>query len=187
MTQGKDMRVGYARVSTKQQNLTSQIEALNESSCEKIFQENQSGKDQKRPELLAMLSFIREGDVVTVTRLDRLARSTRDLLDISHQIQGSGAQLEVLNINLDTSTPTGKLMLQMLGAIAEFERELMLERQAEGIAQAKKAGKYRGRARISEDKMEQVKELVDSGVSISAAVKQVGVGRKTYYRWLDRA
>ncbi|SAF28795.1 recombinase family protein [Enterobacter roggenkampii] len=127
--------VGYARVSTTGQSLDTQLEAL--SGCEKIFREKISGAKDDRPELQAMLEFVREGDVVQVTKLDRLARNTRHLLEVSEYLQGKGVALNILNIGINTATPTGKLMLTMIGAIATFEREMMLERQAEGIALGK--------------------------------------------------
>ena len=131
-------KVGYARVSTTGQSLDTQLEAL--SGCEKVFREKISGAKDDRPELQAMLEFVREGDIVHVTKLDRLARNTRHLLEISEYLQGKSVALNILNIGINTATPTGKLMLTMIGAIATFERELMLERQAEGIALAKLKG-----------------------------------------------
>lgn len=134
--------VGYARVSTTGQSLDTQLAAL--SNCEKVFREKISGAKDDRPELQAMLEFVREGDTVQVTKLDRLARNTRHLLEVSEYLQGKGVALNILNIGINTATPTGKLMLTMIGAIATFEREMMLERQAEGIALAKLKGKYKG-------------------------------------------
>lgn len=176
------MRIGYARVSTNHQNLEAQLEQLQKAGCEKIRQEQQSGKNDNRPELKAILDWVGEGDTLVVCKLDRLARSTADLLSIAKQLQAKNAQLEILNINLDTSTPTGKLMLTMLGAIAEFEREIMLERQAEGIARAKSAGKYRGGKPIDQTKLEHAQRLIDSGASVASAVKMAGISRSLYYK-----
>ena len=132
-----------------------------------------------------MLNYIRKGDTVIVTKLDRLARSTKDLLSIAEEVKKKGADLEVLNIHLDTKSPTGQLMLTMLAAIAEFERAIMLERQREGIDIAKEEGRYKGRKPIEETKLQQVQTLIDGGMSISKAVSQVGIGRRTYYKALE--
>lgn len=178
-------KIGYARVSTSDQSLTAQIQALNAIGCQHLYQEELSGKITDRPQLKALLEYIREGDIVVVTKLDRLARSTKDLLSIADDIQEKGAGLEVLNIQLDTTTPTGKLMLTLLGAIAEFEREIMLERQQEGIVIAKAEGKYKGRKPIGEDKLQQVQTLVNSGMNVSQAVSKVGMARRTYYKMIE--
>ena len=174
-------KIGYCRVSTKDQHMTAQLDLLDKAGCEEIFEEQVSGRDMKRSALTKMLDFIRKGDTVIVTKLDRLARSTKDLLDIADQISKKGADLEVLNIHLDTKSPTGKLMLTMLGAIAEFERTIMLERQQEGINIAKSKGKYKGRKPIDDEKFEIVQSLIASGMSISKAVIEVGVSRRSYY------
>jgi len=176
------MRIGYARVSTHGQNLQIQEDALYESKCEQIYAEHESGKNTKRQMLNEMISFIRDGDTVVVTKLDRLARSTKDLLQIAETINSKGASLEVLNIQLDTSSPTGKLMLTMLGAIAEFEREIMLERQREGIAIAKENGAYTGRKPVAKEKLQQVQDFIESGCSVSQAALDAGISRRTYYK-----
>jgi DNA invertase Pin-like site-specific DNA recombinase len=139
--------VGYARTSTVEQvaGLEAQERDLRAAGVERVFAE-QISSVATRSQLEAVLDFIREGDVFVVTKIDRLARSVADLCAIVKRIETKGATLRVLQINLDTATPTGKLMLNMLGSIAEFERSLMLERQREGIAKAKGEGKYKGRA-----------------------------------------
>lgn len=147
------MNIAYVRVSTIEQNEARQIEALEKYNIEKWFTEKVSGKDTNRPELQAMLDYAREGDVVYIHEFSRLARSTKDLLDIIEQLNNKGVQLISNKENLDTSTPTGKMLVTMIGAIAEFERQQILERQREGIAVAKKEGKYKGR---------QVKAIEDS-------------------------
>ncbi|BEJ32855.1 recombinase family protein [Enterobacter asburiae] len=172
--------VGYARVSTTGQSLDTQLEAL--SGCEKIFREKISGAKDDRPELLAMLEWVREGDIVQVTKLDRLARNTRHLLEISEYLQGKGVALNILNIGINTATPTGKLMLTMIGAIATFEREMMLERQAEGIALAKLKGKYKGRKATARSKTLEVIELVEKGLSKPEISRQLGIGITSIYR-----
>lgn len=172
--------VGYARVSTTGQSLDTQLEAL--SGCEKIFREKISGAKDDRPELQAMLEFVREGDIVEVTKLDRLARNTRHLLEVSEYLQGKGVALNILNIGINTATPTGKLMLTMIGAIATFEREMMLERQAEGIALAKLKGKYKGRKATARSKSQEVIDLVEKGISKPEISRQLGIGITSIYR-----
>ncbi|MGP2445631.1 recombinase family protein [Pantoea ananatis] len=172
--------VGYARVSTTGQSLDTQLETL--SGCEKIFREKISGAKDDRPELQAMLEFVREGDTVQVTKLDRLARNTRHLLEVSEYLQGKGVALSILNIGINTATPTGKLMLTMIGAIATFEREMMLERQAEGIAMAKLKGKYRGRKATARSKSQEVIEMLDLGLSKPEISRQLGIGITSIYR-----
>jgi DNA invertase Pin-like site-specific DNA recombinase len=138
------MKVAYIRVSTVEQNEARQIEAMQNKGIEKYFTEKISGKDTNRPQLKAMLEFVREGDTVYIHDFSRLARSTKDLLDIVEQLHNKGVYLVSNKENIDTSTPTGKLMLTMIGAIAEFERANLLERQREGIEIAKREGKFKG-------------------------------------------
>ena len=178
-------KIGYCRVSTTEQNMTAQMELLHKAGCQEIFKEKLSGSNVHRPELRKLLDYIRKGDTVTVTKLDRLARSTKDLLGIAEEIKKKGADFEVLNINLDTKSPTGQLMLTLLAAIAEFEKGIMLERQREGIDIAKEDGKYKGRKPIEETKLQQVQKLVEGGISVSKAVSEVGIGRRTYYKAIE--
>ena len=146
------MKVAYVRVSTIEQNEARQIEALEKHNIEKWFTEKVSGKNTTdRPELNNMIDFVREGDTVFIHDFSRLARSTKDLLEIVEKLNAKGVHLVSNKENIDTSTPTGKLMLTMIGAIAEFERQNMLDRQAEGIAIAKREGKYKGRKAIDID------------------------------------
>lgn len=141
-------RVAYIRVSTVEQNEARQVEALKTYQINKIYVEKASGKDTNRPCLQEMLDYVRDGDTVYILDFSRLARSTKDLLDIVEQLKTKGVKLVSLKENLDTNTPAGKMMLTMLGAIYEFERANILERQMEGIVLAKRAGKYKGRKRI---------------------------------------
>lgn len=143
------MNVAYVRVSTVEQNEARQVEALQKHDIEKWFTEKVSGKNTDRPELQNMLEFVREGDTVYIHDFSRLARSTKDLLDIVERLNKKGVHIVSNKENVDSSTPTGKLMLTMIGAIAEFERQNMLDRQAEGIAIAKRNGTYKGRKAIS--------------------------------------
>lgn len=139
------MKVAYVRVSTAEQNEARQIEALRKFDIEKWFTEKVSGKDTNRPELKNMLEFVREGDTVYIHDFSRLARSTKDLLDIVERLDKKGVYLVSNKENIDTSTANGKLVLTMIGAINEFERANLLERQREGIAIAKENGVYKGR------------------------------------------
>lgn len=138
------MKVAYVRVSTVEQNEARQVEALEKHDIEKWFIEKVSGKDTNRPQLQAMLEFVREGDQVFIHDFSRLARSTKDLLDIIEQLEQKQVSLISNKENLDTSTATGKLLVTMIAAINEFERQNLLERQAEGIEIAKREGKFKG-------------------------------------------
>jgi DNA invertase Pin-like site-specific DNA recombinase len=146
------MRIAYIRVSTVDQNVSRQIKALEKFNIDKFFIEKISAKNTKRPKLKELLEFAREGDVIFIHDFSRLARSTKDLLNIVEQLDEKGIHLISYKENIDTTTVTGKLMLTMIGAIAEFERESILERQREGIAIAKEKGVYKGRKPINIDK-----------------------------------
>lgn len=148
------MKIAYVRVSTVEQNEARQIESLERYGIEKWFTEKVSAKDTNRPQLQQMLEFAREGDTIYIHDFSRLARSTKDLLDITEQLQAKGIHLVSSKENIDTSTPTGKLMLTMIAAINEFERTNLLERQREGIAIAKRNGVYKGRKPFHSDKFE---------------------------------
>lgn len=145
------MLVGYVRVSTVEQNEDRQLVTMDKYNVEKIFQEKVSAKDTNRKQLNAMLDFVREGDTVVIHDFSRLARSTKDLLTIVDLLEKKNVTLVSAKENIDSSTPTGKLMLTMIGAINEFERTNLLERQKEGIAIAKEQGKYKGRKEINID------------------------------------
>lgn len=174
--------IGYARISTVEQNIEPQIEMLKTAGCEKIFSEQRSGVDAQRPELEKMVDYSREGDTVVCTKLDRIGRSTRDVLDTVNSLQSKGVAFRCLNINLDTSTSTGKLMLTMLAGIATFERELMLERQREGIRSAKEAGKYQGRKPTARAKANEVMAMISDGMTKQAIATALGIGIASVYR-----
>ncbi|WP_368209660.1 recombinase family protein [Aeromonas sp. R4-2] len=174
--------VGYARVSTVGQSLDTQLQALAE--CSTIFQEKVSGARDDRPQLAQLLNFVCEGDVVLVTKLDRLARNTRHLLEISEYLQSKRVALRILNLGINTSTPTGKLMLTMIGAIATFERELMLERQAEGIELAKQRGVYKGRKPTAMAKGNEVLALLARGLTKAETARQAGISVSSVQRIL---
>jgi DNA invertase Pin-like site-specific DNA recombinase len=174
--------VGYARVSTIDQDLTAQLEQLRAAGCKRIYEEKASGATQNRPVLTSMLDYVREGDTVTVCKLDRIARSTKHLLEIVEALEKNKVAFKVLNINLDTSTSTGKLMLTMLAAIATFEREMMLERQREGIRLAKDAGAYKGRKPTARAKTADVLALLGQGLTKEATAERLGIGIASVYR-----
>lgn len=181
------MRIGYARTSTLDQKagLEAQERDLKQAGCERLFIEQVSSVDVvARVKLAEVLDFVREGDVLVVTKLDRLARSVTHLLDVLKALNDRGASLSILNLGIDTATPTGKLMLTILGSIGEFERGIMLERQREGIAKAKADGKYKGRKPTARAKSEEVLRLHLDGVGASEIAKRVGIGRASVYRAL---
>ncbi len=149
MNKEKVQKVAYIRVSTLEQNTESQKEILKQYEIDRFFEEKVSGKNTNRPKLMEMLDYVRNGDTVYVKDFSRLARSTKDLLWIIEKLEEKGVKLISHKEKLDTSTPSGKLMVTMLGAIYEFERANLLERQKDGIAVAKKEGKYKGRKKIT--------------------------------------
>ncbi len=179
------MIVGYARTSTTEQvaGLEAQERELKAAGCERLFREQTSATGPRRAFAEAM-DYLREGDTLVVTKLDRLARSVADLVGITKQLETKAAALRILNINLDTTTSTGKLMLNLLGSIAQFERELMLERQREGIAKAKAEGAYKGRKPTAMAKADEVKRLAGSGITREQIAKQLGIGVASVYRAL---
>ena len=174
--------VGYARVSTKEQDLTGQLDKLTAAGCTRIFEEKKSGVDREREQLAALLEYVREGDTVVCCKLDRIARSTKHLLEIVETLQAAGVGLRILGTDIDTTTSTGKLMLTMLGAIATFEREIMLERQRDGIELAKLEGKYKGRKATAQAKSGEVLELLETGLTKQAVADRLGIGIASVYR-----
>ena len=183
----RKMIIGYARTSTVDQmaGFESQITELQSIGCEKVFQEQVSSVGN-RVQLDAALEFVREGVVLVVTKLDRLARSVRDLMNIIHKLERKQVGLRILNLGMDTQTTTGKLMLTILGGIAQFEREMMLERQREGVAKAKIEGKYTGRKPIDSARQAAIIRLNADGLTKVEIANQVGVGEATVYRVLAK-
>ena len=182
------MLVGYARTSTVEQHagLDAQVRDLRAAGCEKVLSEQVSSV-AKRAALEQALDFVRDGDVFMVTKPDRLARSTSDLLSIVEHLEAKGVGLVILSMGgqeIDTRSSTGKLMLTMLAAVAAFERDLMLERQREGIAKAKADGKYRGRAPTARRQASEVLRLKAAGVKPTEIAGQLGIGRASVYRIL---
>jgi len=185
----KGVLVGYARTSTAEQEagLAAQERDLRVADCERVFSERVSSVG-KREQLKAALDFLREGDVLMVTKPDRLARSVADLLGIVGELDAKGVALHVMSMGgsaLDTGTPTGRMMLTVLGAVAEFERTLMLERQREGIAKAKAEGRYKGRKPTARVKAEEVRRLHGQAVRPTEIAKRLGIGRASVYRALE--
>lgn len=175
--------IGYARVSTIDQDTAIQIDALRKAGCTIIRQEKKSGTSTAgRKELAAILDFIREGDTLVVTRIDRLARSIGDLQTIYRQLLARGAQLEATEQPVDTSTAAGKAFLDMLGVFAEFETNLRRERQMEGIAKAKARGAYKGRR--SSINTGEVRRLREEGVGPAEIARRLRIGRASVYRVL---
>ena len=177
------MNIAYVRVSTIEQNEDRQIEALKKYDIERWYIDKISGKDMNRPKLQEMLSYIREGDTVFIHDLSRIARSTEDLLSLVNRFQEKKVHLVSNKENINTTTPTGKLMLTMIGAINEFERANLLERQREGILLAKQNGKYTGRKKITVEHFEVYYERYASRqVTKAALAKELDISRPT----LDR-
>lgn len=178
------MLVGYARVSSSGQSLDIQHEALAQAGCEKVFAEKMSGRSAKdRIELANALDFVREGDTLVVTRLDRLARSVGDLHRIIETLTAKNVEFRCINQSgVDTDTSTGKLMLSILGAVAQFENDIRRERQMEGIEKAKAEGRYKGRPATIDP--HQVKALHQQGMGASAIAREMNIGRASVYRAL---
>ena len=179
------MLIAYARTSTTEQSagLDAQLRDLAAHGCEEAFSEQVSSV-QRRDELQKVLKFIRKGDTLVVTKLDRLARSVPDLVKIMARLEDRGASLRILAMNLDTETPTGRLLINLVGSIAQFEREIMLERQRDGISKAQGEGKYKGRAATARAKADEVLALRKQGKGASEIAAEVGIGRASVYRIL---
>ena len=180
------MLIGYARTSTYDQTagLEAQIRDLEHADVEKIFDEQVSSVARDRGKLDDALDFCREDDTLVVTKLDRLARSVAHLVEVTAALDAKGAHLRILDPDMDTGTPNGRLMLNVFGAVAQFEREIMLERQREGIAKAKAEGKYKGRAPTARAKSDEVLALNEGGVGATEIAQRLGIGRASVYRIL---
>lgn len=179
------MKVAYIRVSTDEQNTARQDAMMEAQGVEKVFSEKISGKNAHRPELKAMIDFVRAGDVVYVESYSRLARNTADLLDIVNQLTAKGVDFVSLHEQFDTTTPQGKLMLTIFAALAQFEREVTLQRQAEGIAEAKKRGVYKGRKPIDTNDAVFAKEVRawrDGTQTARETMSKLGLKPNTFYR-----
>jgi len=180
------VRVGYIRVSTKEQNTARQDNAFSKLELDKIFTEKISGKNRKRPQLEAMLNYIREGDILYIESLSRLGRSTKDLINIVEELEARKVQIISLKENIDTNTPSGKLMFHIFASLAEFERDTIKQRQAEGIEEAKKLGKFRGRRKIVIDEKTFEKYYnkwkIEKSITAVQARNALDLKRNTFYR-----
>jgi len=182
------LMIGYARVSTDAQDLTHQLDVLAAAGCGRIFSEKITGTHAKRPELARMLDHVRAGDVVTVTRLDRLARSTRDLLDIAEQLQAKGAGLRSLAEPwADTTSPAGRMVLTVFAGIADFERALIVDRTRAGREAARARGVYFGPPRVlTPERLAHARRLLDEGYGMDEAAGLIGVHRSTLWRGMRK-
>ena len=183
------MLIGYARVSTRDQKPHLQLDALREAGCERVFEETSSGAKRDRPELKAALDFIRAGDSLVVWKLDRLARSTRQLLETVEMLEQRSIGLKILTQNIDTTSAGGRLIFTVFSAIAEFEREIIRERTRAGLDAARLRGRKGGRPRALTDK--DLKEaralLTDPEITVEDIARRLGVGPSTLYRYLPAA
>ena len=179
------MKVGYVRCSTVEQNEARQLRMMEDQGAEKVFTDKASGKNTDRPAFHEMMAFVRSGDTVVVESISRIARNTRDLLSIISELTGKGVEFISLKENIDTTTPQGRFMLTAFGALAELERENILERQREGIAIAKEQGKYKGRKpqEVDPDKLRAVCARWRAGdITATAAMAELGMKPNTFYR-----
>lgn len=177
------MQVGYIRISTVGQNTARQEVLMQELGVEKVFIDRMSGKNTDRPQLKELMAFVRQGDTVIVESISRFARNTKDLLELVEQLRGKGVEFVSRKEAIDTTTPTGKFMLTVFGAVAELEREYILQRQSEGIAIAKERGAYKGRRPIERPEFMQVVKLWRSGMlSATEAMKRLDMKSSTFYR-----
>ena len=176
--------IGYARVSSVGQTLDVQLSKLQH--CEKIFQEKRSGASSTRPRLRACLEYVREGDALVVTRLDRLARSTLHLCQIADELERKRVDLQVLDQNINTADATGRLLFNMLGAIAQFETELRAERQKDGIQKAKERGVQFGkRKKLNPEQIAELQQRRQEGVLIKTLMKEYDLSKSSVYRYLN--
>lgn len=181
----KNYTIGYARVSTQDQNLERQIDALNAYGIDRLYQEKMTGTRQHRPELDAMLSRLEEGDTVVVESLSRLGRSTKDLLTLIDLFESKKVKLVSLKENIDTSTSTGRLLITVLSALSQFERDVIVERTNEGLAAARARGRKGGRPKVADTKIRQALKLYDTKqYSLKEIESLTGVKASTLYRRL---
>jgi DNA invertase Pin-like site-specific DNA recombinase len=183
------MKLGYVRVSTADQDPELQLDALSAAGCEKIFQETATGANRERPQLQRLLDQLREGDVLLVWKLDRLARSLRDLVDLVNLIQSKGAAIHSLNDQIDTSTSTGKFTFHVFAALAEFERDLIRERTHAGLAAARARGRQGGRPKGLSKKAQHTaiiaERLYQEGqLTVAEICEQLSISRATFYNYL---
>ena len=179
------MKIGYARVSTQDQNLELQLDALTKAGCERIYREHASGKNTERPELNRMLDALREGDTVVVYKLDRISRSVQDLESLANRFADMGVEFMSLNEQIDTSTPMGKFFFHVMSAISELERDIIVERTNAGLAAARARGRVGGRKALDPKKVKQMLALYDAGTMTTAEIcETVDVTRPTLYKYI---
>lgn len=177
------MKIGYIRVSTQEQNSMRQEVLMESLGVDEVYIDRMSGKSTNRPELQKMMEYVRKGDTVIVESISRFARNTRDLLDLVEKLSEKGVEFVSKKEAIDTTTPTGKFMLTVFGAVAELEREYILQRQQEGIAIAKEEGKYKGRKPIERSNFDSVvKQWQEGKISASEAMKMLRMTKTTFYR-----
>ena len=177
------MKIGYIRVSTQEQNTMRQEVLMRSLGVDEVYVDHMSGKNVNRPELQKMMEYVRKGDIVIVESISRFARNTRDLLELVEQLTAKGVEFVSRKEAIDTTTPTGKFMLTVFGAVAELEREYILQRQREGIAIAKEQGKYKGRKPIDAPEFEQVTARWKSGaITAAEAMRTLHMTKTTFYR-----
>lgn len=177
------MKIGYIRVSTQEQNTMRQEVLMQELGVDEVYIDRLSGKNTDRPELKKMMDYVRKGDTVIVESISRFARNTRDLLELIEKLSEKGVEFVSRKEAIDTTTPTKKFMLTVFGAVAELEREYILQRQREGIAIAKAEGKYRGRKPIERSNFDAVEKLWRAGtISAAEAMRRLDMSRSTFYR-----
>lgn len=178
-----NLKIGYIRVSTVEQNIARQEVIMKKLDVEKIFIDKISGKNKERPMLKEMMDFVRSGDIVVVESISRFARNTRDLLELVDQLVAKGVQFVSMKERIDTSTPSGKFMLTVFGAVAQLERDYILQRQKEGIAIAKVNGKYQGRKKIRNDRFDEIYEKwKNNEMTAVQAMKLLNYSKTTFYR-----
>lgn len=179
------MMIGYARVSTQDQNLDLQTEALTRAGCEKIYEDKISGIRAERPGLIRALEMLREGDTLVVWKLDRLGRSVKQLVDMVGELHQQGIQFKSLTDAIDTGTPAGRFFFHVMASLAEMERELIIERTRAGLDAARQLGRKGGRKRLmTQSKVDSAKKLLLNGVPVREVAKNLGVSLPTLYRWL---
>ena len=177
------MKIGYIRVSTQEQNTMRQEALMEALGVDEVYIDRMSGKNTNRPELQKMMEYVRKGDTVIVESISRFARNTRDLLELVEQLTAKGVEFVSKKEAIDTTTPTGKFMLTVFGAVAELEREYILQRQREGISIAKEQGKYKGRKPIQVPEFEQITAKWRSGaITAAEAMRTLHVSKSTFYR-----
>lgn len=181
------MRIGYARVSTIDQNLDRQIDALKDAGCEKIFAEKASGRSKNRPELQRMIEYMRQGDQVIVVKLDRIGRNTKNLIELSEQFESAGVDFISLGDSIDTSTATGRLFFSVLAAIAQFEADLNRERTMEGLEAARRRGNTGGRPRIDPEMVDRALRMYRAKTFCIREITQAtGLSKASIYRYVKQ-